>query len=153
MHFNRASIVYGIMILLSASGVWAVLSIGQGLVAPEDLAGKWTLESRLPGTQANPHEMTVEQSGKFFQIAFQNRPNLNFVLDEQSRVPTSDGSLVRLSLSDGPWHLSFQGPQGGDDMKVSLTGPQLSQSGAWNAKRVVRKFPPDYSNLPAKGAN
>src|ERR1700722_13009944 len=114
MRLNRGTIVYGSMILLSASGVWAVLSIGQGLVAPEDLAGKWTLESRLPGTQANPHEMTVEQSGKFFQIYFQNRPNLNFVLDEQSCVSSSNGSLVRLSLSDGPWHLTFQGIQGGD---------------------------------------
>jgi hypothetical protein len=153
MHLNRASFVYGTMILISASGVWAVLSIGQRLIAPEDLAGKWALSSRLPGASSVPGEMVVNQSGKFFQISFDNGRNLNLVLDEQTAVPSTDNPLFRLSLSDGPWHMTFQGSEGGDEAQVGLTGPQSSQSGVWNAKRVVRKFPPDVSGASAKGAH
>jgi hypothetical protein len=151
MHLNRASIVYGLMILLSASGVWAVLSLGQNLTAPEDLAGKWTLESRLVSTRPGGGEMTVEQSGKFFQISFDKGPKLNLILEEQSASSSATGPTERVALSNGPWHLSFQGPRGGDEMQVSLTGPQLSQCGVWTAKRVVRKFPPDVSNTNAGG--
>ena len=153
MHFNRAGIVYGIMILLSASGVWAVLSIGQRLIAPDDLAGKWTLETLLISTRPDVQEMTVEQSGKFFQISFENGPKLNLVLDEQSFSSSSAQQSVRLALTDGPWHLTFQGPPDGDEMQVALTGPKMSESGVWNAKRLIRKFPPDFSNSSTKSAH
>jgi hypothetical protein len=153
MHPNRATIVYGIMILFSASGVWAILSFGQRLIAPEDLAGKWTLESRRDTTQPAPGDMTVQQSGKFFQIAFENGPKLNLVLEEQSPLSVSDGQPVTLALGDGPWRLTFHGPQGGDEMELNITAPLTSQSGVWNAKRLVRKFPPDVSSATATGAH
>jgi hypothetical protein len=145
MYVNRASIVYGVMIFLSISGVWAVLSIGRRLTAPEDLAGKWSLESRLPSTGAASGAMTVEQSGRFFQIAFENGPQLHMVLDEE----TANSS----ELGNGAWHLAFKGADDSDEKVVVLTGPKPSESGVWNARRLVRKFPPDVTNAPATGAH
>jgi hypothetical protein len=149
MHINRASIVYGIMILASIAGVWAVLAVGKGLMPPEDLAGKWSLESRLGPNRPEIQEaalgpgMTVDQSGKFFQVSFENGPKLNLELSNQSNPNASE---TQVALVGEPWRLTFQGVSGGDDMEVHLVGPNLRQCGVWNARRVVRKFAPDVSD-------
>jgi len=97
MKLNRATIVYGAMILGCALGEWAVLSFGERIVAPEDLAGKWTLESRLPagakGAAFGPG-LTIDQSGRFFQIAIDNGPKLTW--SSNSRRLGAPGRAVTL---------------------------------------------------------
>src|SRR5258708_33610234 len=120
MKMNRATIVYGAMILGCALGEWAVLSFGERIVAPEDLAGKWTLVSRLPagakGAAFGPG-ITIDQSGRFFQMAIDNGPKLNMELEQQTYLG-APGQAVTMELVNGPWRMVVEGMPRSDDMYI-----------------------------------
>ena len=64
---SRPAVVYLVMICVLILGLWAVLEIGNNyLSAPEDMAGKWQIQSASASDPLGPG-MNVEQSGKFFQ--------------------------------------------------------------------------------------
>ena len=145
MRLNRATVVYGGMILSCAAGLWVVLSMGERLVPPEDLAGKWSLEPRNLAAGTAPKAafgpgMDVDQSGRFFQIAIENGPQLSLKLDDQSYMDIPGMRIVRLALVGEPWRLTIEGPPGGDEMVLRIAGPQLAQSGEWTVRRLVRTF-------------
>jgi hypothetical protein len=158
---HRASIIYIAMIVACAGGLWAVLSYGSNLVPPEDLAGKWTL---TPSTPAGPFiriapygpGLTIDQSGRFFQVAFENGPRLDFRLAQPAELMPVPGDVVRierLELSSPGWILKAWGKPGGDEWMMWLVGPEDSQSGRWLAKRVVRTFAPGSKGAAGTGAH
>ena len=135
------------MIAIAAGGLWVVLAYGNQLHAPQDLAGKWTL---VPASQSLAGEapaaafgpgMTIEQSGRFFQVSFENGPRLNLKLDAEIERPIPGGQANRITLVGTPWQLTTLGAPDGDECIVQLTGPSHDQSGRWKAQRVMRTFP------------
>jgi hypothetical protein len=148
---NRATIVYIVMIGACAAGLWVVLAAGSNLVAPEDFAGKWTLASTTPAGPAIPMApygpgMTVDQSGRFFQIAFDNGPRLNLTMTEPGEVMPVPGQQVeRVELTSAGWLINLWGKPDGDQWIVHLVGPTNEQSGKWIAKRVSATFQPSSS--------
>jgi len=125
---SRPAAVYLVMLVVLIAGLWSVLAIGRHLTAPEDLAGKWQL---TPVSAASPAQiLTVEQSGRFFQIAFEHGPQLD--LKQQGDSP--------LLLANREWRLTITGQSDGDDKTMQLDGPQ---SARWTAHRIVRTFPSD----------
>jgi len=156
MRINRATVVYGAMILACALGEWAVLSFGERIVPPEDLAGKWVLEApsapAIKAARFGP-EMSIDQSGRFFQVSFDNGPSLNLTLDQQTYIDVPNARLARLELVNGPWRMVAEGRPGTEQMGIRLTGPTPAESGWWNARRISRVFPADVSEEGSKGAH
>src|SRR6476469_3504984 len=64
---TSATAVYVIMMLVFATGMWAVLVFGSTLRAPPDLAGEWEL---LPegDPRAATLRATLDQSGRFVRL-------------------------------------------------------------------------------------
>jgi hypothetical protein len=136
---SRPAAVYLAMICVLILGLWAVLEIGNNyLSAPEDMAGKWQIQSASSSDPFGPG-MNVEQSGKFFQVAFDHGPQLDLTM--QSTSP--------MVLTNPKWKLTITGRDGSDDKKVRLEGPQTGQ---WLAHRTVRTFPPDTAAPTTKEA-
>ena len=104
-------------------------------MAPEDLAGKWRIQSTAPD-RLGP-DLNIEQSGRFFQIAFEHGPHLNLKL--QSTSP--------MVLANADWKLIISGHVGGEEKTLQLEGPQ---NGRWTAHRLVRTFPADSTTREAQ---
>jgi hypothetical protein len=132
---KRAANTYILMSLFCAAGLWVILAYGGTQVAPPDLAGKW----KLAEPAALGPTMNVEQSGRFFQISFDNGSVLKLKLVNQQGT--------RLKLSGHGWTLFADLSPGGEDMGVHLTGEQSIDG---SAHRVLRTYPTDPAN-PAGG--
>ncbi len=125
--------MYLVMIVALVAGLWSVLAMGRNLHAPEDVAGKWQL---APVSAGEPGQvLTIEQSGRFFQVVFEHGPSLDLKLQ---------GSFSSMLLSNKKWTLNIQdrGPDPDDKLMV-LTGPESKQ---WTAHRTVRTFPADVDS-------
>ncbi len=131
---SRPAVVYLVMIVVLISGLWTVLEIGGYLSAPEDLAGKWQIQSIDTGPRGQRElggpGLNIEQSGLFFQINFDHGPQLD--LKQKSTSPTV--------LANRDWKLTITGRIGSDDKTLQIQGPQ---SGWWSAHRTLRTFPAD----------
>ena len=143
---NRATIVYVVVVAACAAGLWGVIAAGGNLTAPEDFAGKWTLSSTTPAGPGIPMApygpcMNVDQSGKFFQIVFDNGPRLNLTMSEPGEVlPVPGQQIERIELTSAGWLINLWGKPDGDQWVIHLIGPTNDQSGKWVAKRVSRTF-------------
>jgi hypothetical protein len=126
------------MVLVLIGGLWTVLEIGGYLVAPEDLAGKWQLQSTGPTSdEVKGPGLNIEQSGKFFQVSFEHGPQLDLKL--QSGSP--------MVLAGSNCSLTVTGHMGGDDKTLQLEGPL---QGKWTAHRLTRTFPLDPTTKEAR---
>jgi hypothetical protein len=63
---SNATAVYTIMMLVFATGMWAILVFGSTLEARPDLAGEWELLPERDGVE--PLRATIEQSGRFVRL-------------------------------------------------------------------------------------
>jgi hypothetical protein len=128
--------VYLVMLAVLIAGLWSVLAIGRHLRAPYDLAGKWQL---TPASSGPSQILTVEQSGKFFQISFDQGPTLDLKLQSgtnASKIALGNKTTQLLILSTA-------NPSDADNKMFVLTGPHPGQ---WNAHRTVRTFPEDVQS-------
>ena len=121
---SKPTAVYAVMIVALVGGLWAVLSIGGRLSAPEDLAGRWEL--------AQGQSVSVEQSGRFFQLTFGPDKPVDLTLAKAERAH------VLLTGRNG-WSVAFDGPVGGDEKVVTVAGP--NHAGRYDARRTSRTFP------------
>lgn len=153
---RRASIIYVLVAVACAWGLWWVLARGGRLRAPEDLAGRWTLSrAAAPAEPAMPMApygpaMTIDQSGQFFQVSFENGPRLDLKLHEQTEFTVGKNRSFRLELVGAEWNLRGWTTAGSDEMVVHLVGPARDKSGRWTARRLVRTFAADS---PSKGGH
>ena len=123
---SRASVVYLLMIVVFVAGLWAVMAIGGRLAAPEDLRGRWVA---VEGADAASRwsGMSVQQSGEFFQLAFDGGPS-DVAVTMHGRA--DDG---RLSLARGPWHVTIDPPTGRPAVRTfHVEGPT---SGTFTGRR------------------
>ena len=137
---SRPAIVYLTMLAVLIAGLWTVLAIGRQLDAPSDLAGKWQLTPIGPGPAQT---LNVEQSGKFFQIAFEHGPQLDLKLqsktdDKNVSLGNSTSQLLVMNVPD---------EKDPDNKMFLLNGPN---PGSWNAHRTVRTFPEDVQSEGAR---
>ncbi len=129
---SRPAVVYLAMIVVLVAGLWAVLAIGSHLVAPEDLAGKWKLQSTIHGI---PDEnANIEQSGRFYQITFNDGKTLDLKWTDRTE------NVIHLANRDTK--LTISGVMDSDDKTIELSG---SVAGRWAAHRISRAYPWDVS--------
>ena len=140
---NRATIIYICVLTACAAGLWIVISLGDTLVPCQDLAGRWKLENKFPAVTFLPYgpNVSVEQSGSFFQMSFEHGPKLNLKLIDQKFNPLPGGQIVVVSMQNGPWTIIMQGKPDSDDMALEVVGATPKDSGKWAAHRTLRTFP------------
>ena len=126
---SRSTVVYVSMMFVLVGGLWAVLAAGGRLVAPEDLSGRWTAVA-LTSAGGWP-ALTVEQSGNYFELAFDNGPAFGATLVDRS----ADG---RLSLGRGPWRVTIDGPTGGPPTAARTFHVDGPAAGTFTGRRPAR---------------
>ena len=142
---SKATSVYIIMLFVFGAGLWAILSFGSILLqAPTDLAGQWELHDPSASVTTDggeliaAHKMTIDQSGRYFQIIIDQQ---RFSLKEADRKkfdnPTGPDE-VRITISSGPNELTFFGVPNGDEYQLQSRG---IAAGTWRAIRVARTYP------------
>jgi hypothetical protein len=79
---SRPTVVYVIMLGCSVVGLWVILTLGRNLKPPPNLSGQWKLTPAGNASAKVGTTMQVEQSGRFFQIAFENTASVGMRLTE-----------------------------------------------------------------------
>ncbi len=127
---SRATVVYLVMLVVLVGGLWGVLAIGATLSAPENLDGRWAAAG---GSAVNTWKgLTVEQSGQYFQLAFDDNPAAPTIGVTMVGHPT-DGPLT---LARGPWHVTIDGTAGQDAVRTfRVDGPT---PGTFTGRREAR---------------
>ena len=142
---SKATSVYIIMLVVFGAGLWAILSVGSILLqAPTDLAGQWELHdpNTNPTTDGGDtvaaHKMTIDQSGRYFQITIdQQRFSLKQAAHEVLDNPTGPDAVL-ITVGSGPNELTFFGLPDGDEYQLESRGPAV---GTWRAIRTARTYP------------
>ena len=109
---NRAAVVYLVMIVVLVGGLWGVLGVGGRLVAPDDLNGRWRA---VEGGHGRPG-VTVEQSGRYFELAVDGLPRFGATLVDRA----ADG---RLRLARGRWRVTVDRPDATRARTFHVDGP------------------------------
>src|SRR5689334_15539521 len=136
---TNATAVYVIMMLVFATGMWAVLVFGSTLRASPDLAGEWEL---LPegDPRAATLRATLEQSGRFVRFRIHDGPTLDLRMTET--VPIKPGaaasrSSIWLAGKDGI-RADFEATPVNDVYRLTLDDPQHR---VFTARIVSRTYP------------
>jgi hypothetical protein len=134
---SRATLVYVIMLVACAGGLWVILRVGNRLQAPPDLSGTWEI-SPIPGAAAAaPAElgrtMTVEQSGRYLQVRFAGGLAADLRLAE---APVVSGATAGppIQLVGRDWRMTAV-PRDGGALAVRLDGQR-------SAEFLARRPPP-----------
>jgi hypothetical protein len=129
----RSALAYVFLVGLPAAGVFGVLSAGQQLQAPPDLAGRWRVDVGATCGLGVGDTFEIVQSGRFVQLEIEGRPRLDGHFDDQTlrasggaRETSSPGCMtgrlrVRFRLSDDSTRL--QGTAGVDDCSACPQRP------------------------------
>ena len=130
---SRGTLVYILMFAALVGGMWVILPLGEGLVAPFNLAGRWEIEPDLSmGPRVGPplgRTMEVEQSGRYFQIRFASGRTLDLRLMRETR----QDPRVKMELAGGGWDMTCDADATGGTMRINLRG---AVTRAWTAKRA-----------------
>jgi|SRR6476469_5590850 hypothetical protein len=136
---TNATAVYVIMMLIFATGMWAVLVFGSTLRPPPDLAGEWEL---LPESdpRAETLKATLEQSGRFVRFRIRDDATLDLRMTE--RVPLKPGAAasrtsIRLAGKNGV-AADFEATPVNDVYRLTLDSPQHR---VFTARLVSRQYP------------
>jgi hypothetical protein len=125
---KRATSVYVIMLVAFGIGLWAIITTGSiFLRAPHDLSGTWELTPSVAG--AEWHEMTIDQSGRFFRAVVDGQTHsLNLQSQQQP-----DPGLYEIHLNGQTLKLLFRSMRGSTDYEVTGAG---ALQGQWRAVRA-----------------
>ena len=105
---SRGYIVYILMFLCAACGLWVILTLGAAVRAPDDMSGKWTLEWQGAALQQDATTMTVAQSGRFWTVQFGQQKPISMVLREDWKG-AHDGRTLKMHLDGAVWKLDLAG--------------------------------------------
>jgi hypothetical protein len=100
---NSPSIVYGLVLVLSAGGLWGILRAGSTLSASADISGPWQIvDGPLGPAPGGPDSLgdsfVVEQSGRFARIRF-----------ARGRVLDLKATILPTGEIAGPTDVAFAG--------------------------------------------
>ena len=130
---SRGTVVYIAMAAALAGGMWVILPMGERLVAPFNLAGRWEIEPDLSmGPRVGPplgRTMEVEQSGRYFQVRFASGRTLDLKLMRETR----QDPRVKMELAGGGWDMTCDADAADGTMRIDLRG---AVSRVWTAKRA-----------------
>jgi hypothetical protein len=151
----RAYTIYVGMFVALVVGLWAILTAGSRLTAPEDLSGEWhvTWATTSPTGGSEPDgTMRVQQSGRFFNVTFDDALQLRLKLADGDAAATPAGGTAPSSpkrLVGDPWVLSVQRIPASGDLALELAGPETFQG---IARRPADSQPVDSVSAQAGGA-
>jgi hypothetical protein len=150
---SRANGVYIVFTLIFAIGIWAILGFGSAtLTAPEDLAGQWVIVP--PAGLADVEQadrLTIDQSGRFFELAFKDGRRMHLTLSKQAMdVGSAAAPQVQLKLLGPDRQGWISGPSGGDEFDFRFNGAGIpADLTAFHAKRVERFYEPAEAKAKA----
>ena len=121
---SRATLVYIVVLVASAGGVWAILRTGERLQAPTDLSGLWYVGGEDPAVAEHLGEtVSVEQSGQFFRLNFSRGLSVDVRLAEAPAKPDPGENLDM--IFEGPkWKLAAFGGSANGPLIFRLAGPE-----------------------------
>lgn len=126
---SRAYLVYFVMFAVLIGGLWLILTIGDSIHAPDDLAGDWIVEwDNAPPPESADPKMHVEQSGRFFVVTFGRRPPMGMTL-KPGWTGAASGRKLQMTLVRPLWEMTLSGAippkehQLVPELKLELVGP------------------------------
>jgi hypothetical protein len=135
MIVSRATSVYVIMVAVLVGGLWLILSLGSTLLPPTDLAGKWELTG-----PDGPTDLTVQQSGKFVDLAMTGWKADLKISQDANQNPISQQSATgkgEIVLVGNGQTVSFENLGITDQCTIRFGG---SKAAVYQAHRVSRAF-------------
>ena len=121
---SRATLIYILMLVICAAGVWAIIRAGQRLQAPTDLSGLWYVGGEDPAVPEHLGEtVDVEQSGKFFRLNFSRGLRVDVRLAEPPDKPEA-GENLDLIFEGPQWKLAAFGASADGPLIFRLMGPE-----------------------------
>ena len=155
---TRAYAIYFLMAATLAAGLWLILTLGDSLRAPDDLAGAWTVHwDHTPPTEVpDKTVMHIDQSGRFFTIRFHDGPTWRMKLNEKWRG-AREGRQLSMILTGDTWTMRCTGsirqsePRRVDDMRIEVEGGKVSYTGyaARRNAQLTASEPPSTPPAPA----
>jgi hypothetical protein len=132
-------------------GMWLVLTLGDSVRAPDDLAGDWVVEwdNAPPPDSAEP-KMRVEQSGRFFVVTFGRRSPMGMTL-KPGWTGAASGRKLQMTLARPLWEMHLSGAI---PMKEHALVPEVTLEliGPTRHIGVARRVMPQSAATPAKAA-
>ena len=130
---SRGTLVYILMFGALVGGMWVILPLGEALVAPFNLAGRWEIEPDLTmGPRVGPplgRTMEIEQSGRYFLVRFASGRTLDLKLRRETRQEPR----VKMELAGGGWDMTCDADATDGTMRIDLRG---AVKRVWTARRV-----------------
>ena len=96
---RRAYVVYVVMFAALIGGIVLIMTAGESVRAPDDLAGEWVVEwDNAPPPESGEPSMRVAQSGRFFVVRFGLAPPLSMTLQD-GWTGRADGRKLAMRLA------------------------------------------------------
>jgi hypothetical protein len=136
---TSATAVYVTMMLVFATGMWAVLVFGSTLRAPPDLAGEWELLPEGDPRAATLHA-TLEQSGRFVRLRIHGGETCELRMVESTPLkPGAAASRTSIRLAGKEGIIAdFEATPANDVYRLTLDD---SQHRVFTARLVTRAYP------------
>ena len=130
---SRPTVVYVVMLIACAVGLWIILSVGENLKPPANLAGQWELTATTPQSAKVGTTLQVDQSGRFFQVAFDSNAKIGMKL--------TDGTPSHIALSGDNTTLEFIGLDKPDAAQLVMNTTAERHTETWTIHRIKQAAP------------
>jgi hypothetical protein len=152
---SRSTVVYLVVLIVSATAVTFILQRGMMLTAPPDVSGEWQI-GRIDASGAAPdgplgRKLVLEQSGRFVRLNFQS----GLTIDAKLHYDKAGGVTLRFRGKD--WELTAEGKDTGGPFVCQLVGGErypftLSRPGAATMASAAPPTGPKMARRPASAA-
>jgi len=134
---RRAVLFYLLMIFALVGGLSIMVRIGAQMQAPRDVSGTWQIDAAGTAPGLGPM-MRIQQSGRYFHIAFDEGPTLDLTL----RTETADdpAGAFRLELTNNDSTVRLLATRAHDRLAGTIHGAlEKSFSAKWIGKEPAIK--------------
>jgi hypothetical protein len=122
---SRATVVYIVMLVACAGGLWAIIGLGKGLRAPTDLSGVWAVGGEDPTVPEQLGEsVVIEQSGRFLRLNFAHGLLVDLKLQEDQPAAPEAGKNLDMVFEGPRWKLTAFGSSEQGPLIFRLNGPE-----------------------------
>src|SRR5688500_8882350 len=122
---SRATLVYILMLVAGAGGLWLILRAGSGLAATTDLSGVWVVGGEDPNSARDlGHTVFVEQSGRHFRLNFERGLQVDMKVVAETRPDAATGGELEMRMAGGPWTMTAFGVDANGPLIFRLDGPE-----------------------------